>query len=233
MEKRMKRSSCSGKGFKGFTLIELLVVIAIIAILAAMLLPALSKAREKARQAVCMSNLKQLGLAMMMYTDDYNGYRPYLHGWTEDDGGGITINGVKCWNYSWLTHLQIWGYVPEGPRYAAAPDDVARGFYDGAYCPSYKEATGDGAAVDRTSYGLNKYCGYISAGKSRLTKPSLKFSRAYLLADSNDCQFEPYSVHNQPSAVPHSGGVNILFLDQHVEWKKADSIPVYADDRIA
>ena len=59
-----------------FTLIELLVVVAIIAVLIAVLLPALNQAREKARQTSCMSNLKQIGLILTMYTNDYDDWLP-------------------------------------------------------------------------------------------------------------------------------------------------------------
>jgi prepilin-type N-terminal cleavage/methylation domain-containing protein/prepilin-type processing-associated H-X9-DG protein len=70
---------------KAFTLIELLVVIAIIAILAAILFPVFAQAREKARSIACISNLKQLGLAMMQYTQDYDEKNPAgQNGW----GGG-------------------------------------------------------------------------------------------------------------------------------------------------
>jgi prepilin-type N-terminal cleavage/methylation domain-containing protein len=65
----------------GFTLIELLVVIAIISILAALVLPVLQSAKEKARQGVCLSNLRQMGLAVQMYGDDNNGFLPFGDNW--------------------------------------------------------------------------------------------------------------------------------------------------------
>ncbi len=70
----MQRNSISRKN--GFTLIELLVVIAIISILAAILFPVFARARENARRASCLSNLKQMGIGIMMYTQDYDEMYP-------------------------------------------------------------------------------------------------------------------------------------------------------------
>ena len=80
---------------RGFTLIELLVVIAIIAILAAILFPVFARAREKARQASCQSNLKQIGLAHMMYVQDYD--QRYVGGGSVDSTDCDVINAINNW----------------------------------------------------------------------------------------------------------------------------------------
>ncbi|MBI5833589.1 MAG: DUF1559 domain-containing protein [Armatimonadetes bacterium] len=118
---------------KGFTLIELLVVIAIIAILAAILFPVFAKAREKGRQASCQSNLKQMGVAFMQYTQDYDETLP---------GNYYTPNGG-----TWMMEIQP--YLKSYQVYACPSDSKNFAAGDAWYCAPTGQT--------KLSYGYNAY----------------------------------------------------------------------------
>jgi prepilin-type N-terminal cleavage/methylation domain-containing protein/prepilin-type processing-associated H-X9-DG protein len=204
----------------GFTLIELLVVIAIIAILAAILFPVFAKAREKARQATCASNLKQVGNAVLMYAQDYDGFGPT---WFDDVDNS---NYQKTyWMGQIASYLGFSGGNLSQCFGAGGTTYHADRFVKVLQCPS-KWTRG---IYSPTTYSMNANITLARGAKNAQGEPINFDKMSY--ADKTLMVVDMTSGAACPNVTwpdwigkscdvkgDHNGGVNMVFCDGHVSW---------------
>jgi len=231
MAERRKHSSL------GFTLIELLVVIAIIAILAAILFPVFAQARETARKASCSSNLRQLGLAMNMYKQDYD-ERFAMGGWHDGDENSRRLKLSRDW------HNVIYPYIKNAQMYTCpSSTDIHQNPVDWNRTATdflYNNQLGNGhtphndsavnAPADCVLF-IEGHSDWANEGRGPCITP---FSNGQLV--NTDIWCTEYTTWGNQSALVtgslwegnnkvwglprHQGGANVCFVDGHVKFIK-------------
>jgi prepilin-type N-terminal cleavage/methylation domain-containing protein/prepilin-type processing-associated H-X9-DG protein len=207
---------------KGFTLIELLVVIAIISILAAILFPVLARARENARRTACLSNMKQIGLALMQYVQDYDEMTPKGH-----PPGGLVANFGEPGAPGMFLNL-LTPYTKSSQIYAcpsARPNE-------GTQKPTARSDTsyfGNGAVMQRNSASIPNTAEIIYVQEFYERR-----NTAYQRPMSNGANPPQWFAWHwwDTSVTParerysniHFEGGNLLFVDGHAKWRRYVSL---------
>ena len=198
-----------------FTLIELLVVIAIISILASILFPVFARARENARRASCISNMKQLGLAVMMYKQDYDGRFPKA-GWADGENLPCPDGSGDMCGASW--EVKIYPYVKSLQVYVCPSD-------------SNRVWLGDNQGTGEISYGYN-YANLDNVNESAIEKPS----QMIMMADTEgSVTYALYQFNNSDGSRRisdrHLNGSVLNYVDGHAKWihiarNTTDNLPI-------
>ena len=245
---------------RGFTLLELLVVIAIIALLAALLFPAVTAARERARAATCSNNLRQIGLAMKAYADDYGGVYVPLGTYVEPAPGPL-VDGANPYSIIYSDLLLTQGYL-RTPETWVCPDGSTLWESDPShdYRSWLPEGYGAGKRNYEFSYGANTWSydpndgsgevllGVIGSGstpssESKREEEVVDPSHTILFVDDYwdslpsvyEHDYCPDSRGLGPAyrgyvALRHSGGFNTLFADGSVHRMKRSTQEMWAAD---
>jgi len=210
-----------------FTLIELLVVIAIIAILAAILFPVFARARENARRASCMSNLKQIALGFMMYTQDYDGRFPYY-----------SSGGEMAFVFPYVKNSQVF----------RCPSSGLVDQHDNDMSSYYSTDYGMPASYDSSSWPRAVLLVPYNGGSTQLMGAIPEPSLTCLLAEDKYASTtynygfdrfrantfpEQHTFNGLPQPERHLGGSNYAYVDGHVKWLKAETAEIPHDDNKA
>lgn len=210
----------------GFTLIELLVVIAIIAVLAAILFPVMVSVKETARQISCNSNIRQVGMAFQLYLQSYNDQ--FICG----DPWGKTAWNFVLNKYSGARKPANWNDSSKG-NFFVCPSQPTRHYITGnkkalvdyyhlapqwGLTPTTEPETGKPAYAFWASYSINENILMRWPSLSSWKYPS----RSYMLLEGSDMETSPGSGDHWVTngKLPHSGGMNIVYLDGHVKLLK-------------